>query len=95
LVASESATQSVTDVGGADAVELRQPTRDCRFHSLNHDVEGGDCYDGGGLNEGSTWCIGKPYWGVEKKACGGDQYGALPMDGSKEDGQTGYTGKPY
>jgi hypothetical protein len=53
-VASESATQSVTDVGGADAVELRQPTRDCRSHSLNHDVEGGDCYDGGGVNEGST-----------------------------------------
>jgi hypothetical protein len=59
LVALESATQSVTDVGGADAIELRQSARDCASHSLNHDVEGGDCCDGGGVNEGPTWCTEK------------------------------------
>jgi hypothetical protein len=26
-------------------------------------------------------CTGKTYWGAVKKACGVDQYGALPMDG--------------
>jgi hypothetical protein len=30
-----------------------------------------------------------PYWGVMKKACSVDQYGAPPMDGSKEDDQVG------
>jgi hypothetical protein len=43
LVALESATQSVTSVGGANAVELRQPVRDYRSHFLNHDVKGGNC----------------------------------------------------
>jgi hypothetical protein len=37
----------------ASAVELRQPARDYGSHSLNHDVEDGDCYDGGGVNKGS------------------------------------------
>jgi hypothetical protein len=46
LVASESTTQLVTSVGGADVIELRQPTRDYGSNSPNHDVEGGDCYDG-------------------------------------------------
>jgi hypothetical protein len=61
LVASEFATQSVTDVGGADVVELRQPTRDYGSHSPNHGVEGDDCCDGGDVNEGPTWCTGKPH----------------------------------
>jgi hypothetical protein len=74
LVAPESATQSVTGVGGAGAVELRLPTRDCGSHSLNHDVEGGDCCGGGSVNEGAA-----------KKACDIDQYGAPPMAGSKEE----------
>jgi hypothetical protein len=39
--------------------------------------------------------MGKPYWGPAKKACDVDQYGALPMDGSKEDGQAGSTENPY
>jgi hypothetical protein len=54
LVAPELATQSTTDVGGADVVELRQLVRDCGSHSLNHDVKGGDCYDRCGVNEGPT-----------------------------------------
>jgi hypothetical protein len=95
LVASESATQSVTGVGGADAVELRQPMRDCGSHSPNHGIEGGDCCGGGRVNEGPTCCTGKAYWSAAKKACDVDQYEALPMDGSKEDDQAGCTGKPY
>jgi hypothetical protein len=71
--------------GGADAVELRQPVRDCGSHSSNHDVEGDDCCDGGAVNEGPTCCTGKPHWGAAKKACSVDQYGAPPMGGSKED----------
>jgi hypothetical protein len=81
--------------GGANAIELRQPMRDCGSHSPNHDAEGGDCCDRGDVNEGPTWCIRKPHWGAIKKVCGGDQYRALSMDGSKEDGQAGCTGKPY
>jgi hypothetical protein len=54
LVVPESATQSVTGMGGADVVELRQPTRDCGSHSPNHSVEGGNCCDGGNVNEGPT-----------------------------------------
>jgi hypothetical protein len=54
LVAPELATQSTTDVGGVDVVELRQLVRDCGSHSLNHDVKGGDCYDRCGVNEGPT-----------------------------------------
>jgi hypothetical protein len=42
LVALESITQSVTSVGGAGTVELKQPVRDCRSHFPNHDVVGGD-----------------------------------------------------
>jgi hypothetical protein len=61
LVAPEFATQLVTDVGGADAVKLRQLARDCESHSLNLGVEDGDCCDGGGVNEGPTWCTGKPH----------------------------------
>jgi hypothetical protein len=95
LVMLEPATQSFTDVGGAGTVELRQPTRDCGFHSLNHGVKGDDFYDRGGVNEGPTCCTKKPRWGAAKKACDSDQYGALPMDRSKSDSQAGYTGKPY
>jgi hypothetical protein len=95
LVASESATQLVTDVGGADVVELRQPMRDNGSHSPNHGVEGGNCYGEGRVNEGPTCCTGKPYWGAAKKACDINQYGAPPIDGSKEDGQVGCTRKPY
>jgi hypothetical protein len=32
LVASEFATQSVTGMGGAGAVELKESARDCRSH---------------------------------------------------------------
>jgi hypothetical protein len=95
FVVPKSATQFVTGVGGVDVVELRQSTRDCESHSLNHGVEGGDCCGGGSVNEGPTCCTGKPYWGAVKKACDINQYGASPMDGSKEDGQVGCTGKPY
>jgi hypothetical protein len=95
LVAPESVTQSVTGVGGADAVELRQLVRDCGSHSPNHGVKGDDCCGGGRVNEESTCCMGKPYWGATKKTCDVDQYGAPPMDGSKEDDQVGCTEKPY
>jgi hypothetical protein len=78
-----------------DAIELRQPARDCGSHFPNHDIEGGDCCDGGGVNEGPTLCTKKSHWGTAKKACGGNQYWALPMDESKEDGQAGCTKKPY
>jgi hypothetical protein len=61
LVASESATQSVTGVGEADVVELRQPTRDYESQSLNHNVEGNDCYGRGRVNEGPTCGTGMPY----------------------------------
>jgi hypothetical protein len=90
-----SATQSVMDVGGADAVELRQPVRDYWSHSPNHGVEGSDCCGEGRVNKGPTYGTRKPYWGAAEKACDVDQYGAPPMDGSKEDGQVGCTGKPY
>jgi hypothetical protein len=86
LVASESATQSITGVGGAGIVELRQPARDCGYHSLNHSVEGGDCCGGGSVNEGPTCCTGKPYMGAIEKACNVDQYGVPPIDESKKDG---------
>jgi hypothetical protein len=82
-------------VGGANAVEVRQSVRDCGSHSPNHGVEGGDCYGGGRVNEGPTWCTGRPYRGATKKACNVDQYIALPMNGSKEDGLAGCTRKPY
>jgi hypothetical protein len=76
-------------VGGAGAVELKQPARDCGFHSLNHGVKGDNCCDGGrdaigGVKEGPTCYTGKPYWGAAKKACGVDQYGAPPMYGSRK-----------
>jgi hypothetical protein len=74
LVAPEFATQSVTGVGGAGAVELRQPARGCVSHNPNHD----NCYGGGSVNEGPTCCTGKPYWGAAEKACDVDQYGAPP-----------------
>jgi hypothetical protein len=90
VVVQESAIQSVTGVGGADVVELRQTARDCGSHSLNHNVEGGDCCGRGSVNEGSTYCTERPYRGAAEKACDVDQYGALPIDGSKED-----TEKPY
>jgi hypothetical protein len=76
-------------------VELRQPARDCGSHSPNHDVEGGDCCDGGSVNEGPTCCTEKSYWGAAEKACDVDQYGTPPMDGSKEDVQAGCTEKSY
>jgi hypothetical protein len=58
LVALESATQSVTDVGGVGTVELRQPMRDWGSHSPNHGVEDGDCCGGGKVNEDPTCCTG-------------------------------------
>jgi hypothetical protein len=79
--------QSVTGVEGAGAVDLRQPARDWGSHSPNHGVEDGDCCGGGRVNKGPACCIGKPYWGVTKKMCDVDQYGAPTMDGSKEDSQ--------
>jgi hypothetical protein len=54
LVALKSATQSVTSMGGVDAVELRQLARDCGSHSLNHGIEGGNCCGRGDVNEGPT-----------------------------------------
>jgi hypothetical protein len=42
----------------------------------------------GSKEDGQEGCIGKPYWGVAKKACGVDHYNAPSMDGSK-DGQAG------
>jgi hypothetical protein len=72
-----------------------QPARDCGSHSLNHGIEGDDCSDRGGGNEGTTYCIKKPYWGTVKKVCAIDQYGAPPMHGLNEDGQAGCTEKPY
>jgi hypothetical protein len=81
LVAPESAMQSVAGMGRADAVELRQPTRDYESHSSNHGVEGSDYCDGYRVNESPTCCTGKPYWDAAKKACDVNQYGAPPMDG--------------
>jgi hypothetical protein len=88
LVAPESTTQSVRGLGGAGAVELRQPVRNCESDSPNHGVEGDDYCGGGNVNEGPTYCTGKPYWGDVKKVCGVDQNGAPPMHGLK-DGQAG------
>jgi hypothetical protein len=89
LVVSESTTQSVTGMGGAGVIELRQPARDCGSHSSNHSVEDADCCGGGSVNERPTCYTGKPYWGAAKKVCGVNQYGAPPMDGSKKGGQAG------
>jgi hypothetical protein len=44
-----------------DAIELRQPVRDYGSHSLNHDIEGGDCCGGGSVNEDPTCYTGKAY----------------------------------
>jgi hypothetical protein len=82
-------------VGGAGAVELRQPMRDYGSHSPNHNVKGSDCCDGGSVNECPTCCTGKPYWGAAEKAYDVDQYGAPPIDRSKKDVQAGCTGKLY
>jgi hypothetical protein len=87
--------ESVTGMGVADIIELRQSVSACGSHSLNHGVKGGSCCGRGRLNEGSTCCTGRAYWGATKKACDDDQYWAPPMDGSKEDGQASCTGKPY
>jgi hypothetical protein len=61
LVASMSTTQLITTVGGAGTAELRQTARDCGSHSPNHSVEGGDCCDGGDVNESPTCCTRKPH----------------------------------
>jgi hypothetical protein len=42
LVAVETATQSVTGVEGAGAIELKEPMRDCESHSVNHAIKGND-----------------------------------------------------
>jgi hypothetical protein len=47
------------------------------------------------VKEGLACYTGKSYWGAVKNACDVDQYGASPMDGSKEDGQAGCTESPY
>jgi hypothetical protein len=39
LEALESATQSVTDVGGVSSMVSKEPTRDCRSHSPDHGVQ--------------------------------------------------------
>jgi hypothetical protein len=88
LMAPESATLSVMGMGEVGTIELKQPVRDCGSHSLNHSIEGGDCCDECSMNEGPTCCTGKLHWGAVKKACSVDQYGAPPMDESK-DGQMG------
>jgi hypothetical protein len=82
-------------VGGAGIVELRQLARDWGSHSPNHDIKDDDCCGKGRVNEGPACCTGKPYWNAVKKACDVHQYGAPPIDGSKEDGQVGCTGNPY
>jgi hypothetical protein len=41
LEAPESATQSVVGVGGVCSMVLKEPTRDCGFHSPDHGVQ--DC----------------------------------------------------
>jgi hypothetical protein len=41
------------------------------------------------VNKAPTCFTGEPYWGAVKKAYDIDQYGAPPMDGSKEDDQAG------
>jgi hypothetical protein len=41
LEAPELATQSVVDVGGVCSMVLKEPTRDCGFHSPDHGVQ--DC----------------------------------------------------
>jgi hypothetical protein len=38
LVALESATQSVTGMGGVGVVELKQPARDCGYDRLSRAV---------------------------------------------------------
>jgi hypothetical protein len=95
LVVPKSATQSIMRVRGAGTVELRQPSRDWGSHLWNHGIESGDCYGEGRVNEGPTCYTRKPYQGSTKKVCNINQYGAPPMDGSKEDDQAGYTGNPY
>jgi hypothetical protein len=95
LVAPEFATQSVTGVGGAGAIELRQPAGDWESYSPNHDVKDGDYCGRGRVNERPACWMRKPYWGAVKKVCDINQYRAPPMDRFKEDGQTGCTENPY
>jgi hypothetical protein len=70
LVAPESATQLVMGVGGASTIDLKEPTRDCRSHSLNHGVQDDGCCGRargrvtgakGGLNGGPACCAEEPY----------------------------------
>ena len=92
LEAPESATQSVTGVGGVSAIVLKEPARDCGSHSPDHGVQDDGCCCGargrgsgarGGVNGGPTCCAGEPKWGAAKKACCccGGLDGAPPMDG--------------
>ena len=37
----------------------------------------------GSKEDNQVSCTRKPYWGAAKKACSVNQYGAPPMDGSK------------
>jgi hypothetical protein len=66
LVAPKSTTQSVTSVGGARAIKLKEPVRDCGSHS-NHSVKGSNCYGEargrgkGGVNGGPAYCTGESY----------------------------------
>jgi hypothetical protein len=39
LEGPESATQSVTGVGGVSSMVLKEPTRDCGSHSHDHGVQ--------------------------------------------------------
>jgi hypothetical protein len=84
LVVPGSTTHSITGVGRAGTVELKQSVRDWRSHSPNHDVEGSDWWGGGRVNEGPGYCTEMPYRGAVKKACDINQYEAPPMDRSKD-----------
>jgi hypothetical protein len=47
------------------------------------------------VNKGPTCCTRKSYWGATKKAFDVDQYGAPPINRSKEDDQSGCTRNPH
>jgi hypothetical protein len=47
------------------------------------------------VNKGPTCCTRKSYWGATKKAFDFDQYGAPPINRSKEDDQSGCTRNPH
>jgi hypothetical protein len=73
LEASESATQSVTGVGGVSSMMLKEPARDCGSHTPDQGVQ--DCCGGGGA-QGRGRCArggvnSGPTGDAAKKACSG------------------------